>query len=514
MAQELDDRQLSDWDVLIISTHVLYSPDGIPERPSSVDLSFIVPLGVLSIAQYLESCGVRVKLLHMESVYTSDPQGWNLDHVLAAYPARIVGIQAHWYLYANGAITVAERYKRIHPDSRIYLGGQFASVLADEFLAASPAIDGIVHGEGEVPMLRLAEAAKAGRDLTEVGGCWHRKPGSQDFIFRDVDPDGLVPMGELPLLDPRSGVFQGIQWTSQTYMNISRGSCPEQCGYCMANNKCFSRRKLSGVPVERVVEQARIFNECGFKDVHLGENEFLMPAYMEELSEALERERLDLTLRLETHPSMFERPGLTATLVRGGFRRFVLGAESGSSKVLRRAGRWSTPERLLKAVRHIHEAGATVLTAWICGLPGEEEDDVAMTLQVMNDVVDAGGDVYWISMLVCPPATPFANAPEKYGLQLTVKTLDDWRRWCWISKEIVTLQGLLANPLKYLTQLSAGVTPEDMVRRLCRYRCHARELIPKMRKNGDVIGDAPELYRGHRSMLDWYENEGHMLYTF
>jgi len=155
-----------------------------------------------------------------------------------------------------------------------------------------------------------------------------------------------------------------------------------------------------------------------------------------------------------------------------------------------------------------------VLTAWISNLPGEEEEDVALTLQTMNDVVDAGGDVYWISILVCPPATPFADSPEKYGLKVIVKTLEEWRRWCWVSKELVSLDGLLADPMKYLTQISEGAKPEDMVRRLMRYRTHARDLVPKMRKNGDVISDDPELYRGHHKMLDWYEQEGHLLYTF
>ena len=165
-------------------------------------------------------------------------------------------------------------------------------------------------------------------------------------------------------------------------------------------------------------------------------------------------------------------------------------------------------------MRHIHDAGATVLTAWICNLPGEQDEDVELSLQAMSDVVDAGGDVYWISILVCPPQTPFANAPEVYGLKLLVKTLADWRRWCWVSKEFLTLEGMLADPTKYLTQVSDGVTPEQMVRRLVRYREHARELVPKMRKNGDVLSDDQELYDGHHHMLDWYEREGHMLYTF
>jgi anaerobic magnesium-protoporphyrin IX monomethyl ester cyclase len=502
----------SQYDALIISPHVLYDADGFPVRSGSQDLSFIVPLGVLSIAQHLDSRGLRVKLLHLESVYQSDPDGWDLDRIFAAHPALVVGIQAHWYLYAESALVVAERYRRLHPDSRIFLGGQFASVLAEQFLAASRSIDGIVNGEGEIPMERLVLAAKARRELSDVGGCWHRK--GNDLVVRQPDADGVVPMDELPLLDPRREVFRGVQWSDRTYMNISRGLCPRPCGYCMASNPSYFRRNLSSVSVRRVVEQARIFDECGFKDVHLGENEFLMPEFMEELAEALQGAGLRLTLRLETHPALFENGAVARKLVRGGFRRFVLGAESGSLKVLRRAGRWSTPEELLRAVRHVHDAGATVLTAWISNLPGEEEEDIQASLKTMTDVVDAGGDVYWISSLVCPPATPFALAPERYGLRLIVRTLEDWRRWSRVSKESVTLEGLLAQPLKYLTQVSEGVEPEEMVRRLCRYRDHARRLVPKMRKNAEVIRDNEELYRGHHQMLDWYEREGYRLHTF
>lgn len=499
-------------DVLLVSPHVLYSPEGVPVRPSSEDLSFVVPLGIASIAQYLESRGLRVKLLHLETEYAKSPNAWDLDRVLARHPAPLVGIQAHWYLYANGAISVAERYKRLHPDSKIYLGGQFASVLAREFLAAAPSVDGVVHGEGEIPMERLARALKAGHDAATVGSCSHRK--ADEIVEREPDSAGIVPMDELPLLDPTSRAFEGIQWTRRSYLNISRGFCPRQCGYCMANQRPFYRRKLSGVSVERVVQQLRIFAASGVEDLHLGENEFLIPEYMQELSEALETEKLGITLRLETHPSMFERPGLAQKLVRGGFRRFVIGAESGSLEVLRRAGRWSTPERLTRAVRNIRDAGATALTAWICNLPGETAADVELSLDAMSRVVDAGGDVYWISTLVCPPATAFANDPAKYGLELLVKSLDEWRRWCWVSKEFVSLDGMLANPSRYLTQISVGIEPHEMVRRLYRCRVHARELVPKMRRNADAVADVPELFRAHHAMLDWYEREGWQLHTF
>ena len=57
------------YDAVLISTHYNYGSDGtmIPAQndESYFDLSHVIPLGIIHIAQYLHDCGFNVRVLHI-----------------------------------------------------------------------------------------------------------------------------------------------------------------------------------------------------------------------------------------------------------------------------------------------------------------------------------------------------------------------------------------------------------------------------------------------------------------
>ena len=57
------------YDAILISTHNNYNYDGTPILPLNkedyVDLSMIVPLGIVYIAQYLHDSGFNVRVVHI-----------------------------------------------------------------------------------------------------------------------------------------------------------------------------------------------------------------------------------------------------------------------------------------------------------------------------------------------------------------------------------------------------------------------------------------------------------------
>ena len=57
------------YDVILISTHYNYHLDGsiLPsqDREEHDDLSYIIPLGIVSIAQYLHNRGFNVRVVHI-----------------------------------------------------------------------------------------------------------------------------------------------------------------------------------------------------------------------------------------------------------------------------------------------------------------------------------------------------------------------------------------------------------------------------------------------------------------
>ena len=123
------------YHAVLISTHYNYGSDGTiipaPGGEGIYDLSHVIPLGLIHIAQYLYDCGFNVRVVHLPHEihslrrfgFKEDELGACLERILKRYPARVCGIQAHWHLYCGGAIYIANLYKKIFPYSRIFLGG-------------------------------------------------------------------------------------------------------------------------------------------------------------------------------------------------------------------------------------------------------------------------------------------------------------------------------------------------------------------------------------------------------
>lgn len=81
--------------------------------PDAVDfqnLSTIIPLGILHLAQHLHDRGFLVRVVRLpHEFYALQRLGLAvnrmmnpLETILSRYPARICGIQAHFYLYCGG----------------------------------------------------------------------------------------------------------------------------------------------------------------------------------------------------------------------------------------------------------------------------------------------------------------------------------------------------------------------------------------------------------------------------
>ena len=110
------------YDAILISTHYDYTSDGkvIPPRNTEEyeDLSMLIPLGVVHIAQYLHDCGFKVRVVHIpHEIHALRRFGIDetslinpVEEILRNYPAHVCGIQVHWYLYCGGAVYISNLY--------------------------------------------------------------------------------------------------------------------------------------------------------------------------------------------------------------------------------------------------------------------------------------------------------------------------------------------------------------------------------------------------------------------
>src|SRR5690606_7008153 len=91
-----------------------------------------------------------------------------IDDVLDALDAPIVGIDLHWMIHVQGAISLAERIKARRPDLKVLFGGISSTYYARE-LVRMPCIDMVMLGyDTHEPVDALLRAVKDGRSLDEV----------------------------------------------------------------------------------------------------------------------------------------------------------------------------------------------------------------------------------------------------------------------------------------------------------------------------------------------------------
>jgi radical SAM superfamily enzyme YgiQ (UPF0313 family) len=515
------------YDVVLISTHYNYTSDGkmIPSQDTEdfEDLSMIVPLGIIHIAQYLNDCGFKVRVVHLphemhvlrhfgiDEDYINDP----IEKILRNYPARVCGIQAHWYLYCGGAVFISNLYKKLFPDSKIFFGGYMAATCWKEFLGLSEDIDGVILGEGEKTFRRILEKnlTVTESNLQDVNGVAFRD-GNHDFIFNPPGKDCNLELDELPIISPEAPPFANIFWQKRHFINVSRGLCPERCSYCVGNNKVLNSRTYQTLKLDKILEQLHVFQESGVQRVFFGENHFLNMSFMTELIESIIGENLDLYFELETHPVIFERSDLLEKMIEAKFLRFTMGCESGSDSVLKRIGRNSDSKQILNSVKRIAESGGIVLTSWISNLPGETDSEFHETRETLQQVVKAGGFIYWIENLHVLPGTQLYENPENWDIKLLLRNLEDWIRWSVISKHYVNFDEAHKAPLNFLTHVNRNVAPQAMIERFYSHRKLALSLMPQMKFHLEKrLPSLPsDIFDAEMQRLEWYETNGWKLW--
>jgi len=517
------------YDAVLISTHYNYGSGGTiipaPEEEDFYDLSHVIPLGLIHIAQYLHECGFSVRLVHIPHEihslrsfgFKEDELGACLERILERYPAHVCGIQAHWHLYCGGAVFISNLYKKIFPDSRIFLGGYMASALWEEFLNISQSIDGVILGEGEKPFRNILEKilCSRGADLNDVSALAFRG-GNNEFVYNPPSADSLLALNEVPIIVPEAPPFQNIIWPKGHYINISRGLCRENCNYCVSNNKRLNTRSYETMKIDRVLEQIEVYQEYGFSQLFLGEHHFLNIAFMNELFEAMIRENFNLFFELETHPVIFEKKELLKKMIQANFWRFTMGCESGSNSLLKRMGRRSNREQIIKSVKQIADCGGIVLTSWISNLPGETASEFQETQNLMKHVVELGGFIYWIENLHVSPGSQLYENPRYWNIEILLNTLGDWIDWSMNSKKYVAYEEARKHPIRYLTHLNHDAAPEEMIERFYSNRKLALSLIPAMKHNLEhrFKNLDPNNFRIEMQALKWYESRGWKLWLF
>jgi B12-binding domain/radical SAM domain protein len=266
-------------------------------------------------------------------------------------------------------------------------------------------------GEGEESLLEFLTALQNKDDVKRVKGIAYLEDDKLVFSGRrrrvNLDEHDPFPYWR--------GVFSPIE--------ITRG-CPYGCFYCQVSYMHgFEYRHRS---IERVVHYVEIFLKSRGRDVR-----FITPDGLSYgLKTQLRSPSIDLVEHLleaisslcrkyggrlfyGTFPSELRPEHVTEEALRVlsryvSNRRVIIGAQSGSERVLNMLHRGHSVDDVKNAVEATLKYGFTPEVDIIVGIPGETVDDLKSTLELASWITRKGGRIH-VHYFMPLPGTPLSN---------------------------------------------------------------------------------------------------------
>jgi B12-binding domain/radical SAM domain protein len=428
---------------------ILYGPvsDLVPSTP----VFEMYPIGLTTIAEYLERRGFRVRIVNL-AVRMLNSERFDAEKLISKLRPVAFGIDLHWMPHAHGAVEIAHLCKKHHPDVPVIFGG-FSSTYYHKELVRRPEIDFVLRGDStEEPVWQLMQhlgGYPEAPSLAEIPNLtWQEPDGSiraNDITYKPSNLDHVlidysyVVKAVARYRDLASFVpFKGWLGYPITAALSVRG-CSNNCRTCGGSATTFAALHNRRRPAYRAPEDLAqdIRNIARFSNGPV----FILG----DIRQAGE-EYADRFLRA-IHG--YEGP-VIVELFDAADRQFIqrvaeampnwtleISLESHSEEVRSAFGRRYKNAPIEDTMRYALEAGVRRLDVFfMIGLPKQDYQSVMDTVDycdyLMRDL-DRGPEhrlIPFISPLApfVDPGSPVFEHPERYGYHLFARTLEEHRQ--------------------------------------------------------------------------------------
>jgi anaerobic magnesium-protoporphyrin IX monomethyl ester cyclase len=323
------------------------------------------PMGVQVLATLLRRHGVAAEVF--DDRLQADPVA-----EIVAFAPDLVGLS---YLSTAGAEADRLAGRLRAAGLRTVAGGVHATVRADDLVAAGT-YDCVVTGDGEGALLDLCGRLSRGEPL----------PARLDGVPWG-DLDALAPIDAFAVYAPVYGAPDRIPAVS---LQIGRG-CPMNCQFCelardagtYALPSAYGRRRPEAVVAELETYLTR------WNATYVVLLDSIATLHQEALTAVIRHlaARGGVSLQLNAHVNKFGE-GIAAEVARLDDVSVWFGFESGSDRMLRRLKKGHNAEAAWDAARRALDAGARLGVNLLIGLPGETDEDRALTEAFVARILD------------------------------------------------------------------------------------------------------------------------------
>ncbi len=479
---------------------ILYGPvsDLIPSSP----VFELYPIGLTSIAAYLEQAGYRVRIVNLAVRMLKD-KNFNAETMIKHLNALVFGIDLHWMVHCHGAIEVAKLVKKHHPEAKVVFGGLSSSYYYKE-LMEYPEIDYVLRGDStEKPVRQLMECIKKGAEPETVPNLvWRDSQGRmRENPFSHVPTDLSGVMADYYPNLIRS-VFRYRDLTSYTPFKdwlrypitaaLTCRGCNENCVVCggsaAAFRNFFNRPKTVFRSPESVVRDVRQIERFSRGPIFIL-GDLCQPGedYAHEILRLLQKDRVKNQIILElftpTSGDLLRQMNLSCP-------NFCLemSPESHDPEVRRAAGKHYSNQALEQTLSDALDAGCGRLDVFfMIGLPKQTPESVMDNIDYCDFLLEKFKGDKRLSLFIAP-LSPFLDPgslgfeqPEHYGYHILFRTLEEHR------------QALLAPSWKYslnyetewMTRQQIAETAYEAILRLNRLKAKYGVISRQMAEAGE-----------------------------
>lgn len=332
--------------------------------------------GLASLSGILKAHGFKVSLVHAIEESPSDKIA---AQVIAEKP-DVAAFSTTTNMFADTA-RVASILKERSQVLTI-AGGIHPTISPDETIA-EPGFDIICIGEGEYPLLELAQALAEKRDHHDIENLWVK---TQDGVIKN----GLRPLendlDKLPLPDHDLFDYSKLEDARlhRVVMMATRG-CPYECAFCCNHllKRLYKGKYIRFRSVDNVVKEGMLLKERFNPEYAVFHDDILTidKNWLREFSAKWKRE-VDLKFSCNSRVNLLDEEAISL-LAEAGCFEISMGIESGDPQIRETVlKRHMSNAEIIEAFRLCHEHDIKTIAYNMVGLPFETMTKVLETVKL------------------------------------------------------------------------------------------------------------------------------------
>ncbi|MBU1159543.1 MAG: radical SAM protein [Candidatus Thermoplasmatota archaeon] len=336
----------------VAATVLLVNPpqliENIPDTKGSGILLFsenlrtsVINAGLLSIASYLDSFGISVRILDLSQHNDYDSLGSEIESSLP----EIVGVSCPSALSYLEFLRCLSVTKEVSPSIVTVGGGQHVGPLGRKVFDDTSHLDILVRSEGELPMHHIVRCVlQKNGHLCDISGIIAKTSGGG--LLETPFPSPVVELGKMPFLKydlyPRC-------WTFTPYVEEGRG-CRHKCNFCVTPGMMCRYR---GKPPSRFLAELDLARGIWGDEPMFA---VMTPDYGANprgallIADGFEKRKLTWCTEFRADSGLCRKAD---QLVTKGLRLLTIGLESANPDILLLMGKTHSPSKYLESVRNL-----------------------------------------------------------------------------------------------------------------------------------------------------------------